>query len=406
MINMVISFTENGVDMPVLYVIHPEEDERSKIHHILGGRDYILKEFSNGAEASESLEGIFPDVCLMTLAEVNDGDPPFEETLHKAVNDCPIILLASRMEITDAVALVGEHFIFDYFLTHPVVDPMRLHMMIYKALTQSAIELNMAQLKAHVSEMPSNLPEMIESHTSRLERGLINKISTFKERMKSSEFEDIVNLLDVKAFDDKFNTFNEYEIRKTIEESRDAMSEALVTRLNQFSMHVQQQIDDPPKFEELMDLRKKLYGTTPRIENLKQDLGDLTVGIASGIANQAKKTALFLDDEVLQTDGMTKLLESMGLIVVAATSPKKFLELAKSREFDLVICGHHLGNTTGIELIRRMKEDTGRYDTPAIMLTDDPSKKVQDEASDAGIGELIKMPVLPKILEAKIKRYL
>lgn len=392
--------------MSVLYIIHPEEDERSKIHHILGGHDYILKEFSNGSEASESLDGILPDVCLMTLAEVNDGEPTFEETLHKAVNDCPIILLASRMELTDAVALVGERFIFDYFLTHPVVDPMRLHVMIYKALTQSAIELNMAQLKAHVSEMPTNLPEMIESHTNRLEKGLIHKISAFKERIKSSEFEDIVNLLDVQAFDDKFNSFNEYEIRKTIEDSKNAMSEALVTRLTQFSLHVQQQIDDPPKFEELMDLRVKLYGTTPKVENLKQDLGEATAVIASGIVNHAKKTALFLDDEVLQTDGMTQLLESMGLIVIAATSPKKFLELARSREFDLVICGHHLGNTTGIELIRRMKEDTGRYDTPALMLTDDPSKKVQEESADAGIGELIKMPVLPKILEAKIKRYL
>lgn len=392
--------------MAVLYVIHPEEDERSKIHYILSGRDYILKEFSGGEEASASLENHLPDVCLMTLAEINDGDPTFEQILHKVIPDCPIILLASKKEVTDAVAIIGEHYIFDYFLTHPVVDPIRLHVIIDKALTQSSIELNMAKLKARLSEMPSNLPEILDSHTNRLERELINKISNFKERMKSSEFEDILNLLDVQAFDDKFNTFKEYEIRKTIEESKDAMSEALVSRMTQFSLHIQQQIDDPPKFEELMDLRKKLYGVTPETENLKQNLDGLAVGIAARIENQVKKTALFLGDEEIETDGMTQLLESIGLNVIAATSPKKFLELAKSRDFDLVICGHHLGNTTGIELIRRMKEDTGRYDTPALMLTDDPSQKIQEESADAGIGELIKMPVLPKTLEAKLKRYL
>jgi CheY-like chemotaxis protein len=395
-----------GVDMPVLYIIHPQEDERSKIHHILSGRDFILKEFPNGDEASESLDNVLPDVCLMTLAEVNDGDHTFEEILHKSIHDCPIILLASKKEITDAVAMVGERYIFDYFLTHPVVDPIRLHVIIDKALTQSAVELNMAKLKVRLSEMPSNLPEVLESHTNRLEKDLINKISTFKERMQSSEFEDILKLLDVQAFDDKFNSFKEFEIRKSIEESKNAMSEALVSRLTQFSLHIQQQIDDPPRFEELMDLRKNLYGIAPETENLKQNHDGLAVGIATKIQSQIRKTALFLDDEKLQTTGMTEMLESLDLKVIAATSPKKFLELARSREFDLVICGHNLGNMTGIELIRRMKEDTGRYDTPALMLTDDPSQKVQEESSDAGIGELIKMPVLPKTLEAKIKRYL
>lgn len=392
--------------MPVLYIIHPDEDDRSKILHMLSGHDYILKEFSNGDEASESLVGIAPDVCLMTPAEVNDGTHTFEEVLHEAVSECPIILLVSRMEIADAVNLIGERFIFDYFLTHPVVDPMRLHIMIYKSLSQSAIELNLVKLKTQLSDMPTNIPEVIESHTNRLEKGLITKIGAFKDRMKSSEFEDIVNLLDVQAFDEKFNLFNEYEIRKTIEESRTAMSDALVNRLNQFNLHVQQQIDDPPQFEELMGLRKRLLGDTHKVENLKQDLDGLAVGIASEIVNQVKKTVLFLDDEELQTKGMTQMLEGIGLNVIAATSPKKFLELAKSREFDLVICGHNLGNITGMELIRRMNEETGRYDTPTLMLTDDPSKKVQEESTDAGISELIKMPILQKILEAKIKRYM
>ncbi|MFH1513995.1 MAG: hypothetical protein ABIG42_00900, partial [bacterium] len=156
--------------MPVIYTIHPDKDERSKIRHILSGRDFLTLEYENTKDAEIALSKKLPDICLMPVYTHPADYQAFLHTLQQTVQDCPVILLADKSQISDAVKMVGENGVFDYFLMHPIVDPIRLHIMIDKALTQSAVQLNLGDLKRRLSALPDNFPQMLDEQAEELKR--------------------------------------------------------------------------------------------------------------------------------------------------------------------------------------------------------------------------------------------
>ena len=393
--------------MPVIYTIHPNKDERSKIRHILTGRDFLIFEYETSREAEINLNKKRADICLMPPDIHSTENQAFLRTLNEIAADCPIILLTDKDQINEAVQMVGENGIFDYFLMHPIVDPIRLHIMIDKALTQCGIQLNLEDLKRRLADLPGNFPKLFDEQAEKLKRDISYRVSEFKNRMKGEEFQNIVHLhfLDEDAFDNKFDEFQNDEIGGAIDQNRNTMSEMVARRLTDFTLHLQEQIDDPIRYEDLSALREKLAvsSETPDDAALSDKTSD---HIADGVNYAAESTILFIDDEKNPSNHIPEIIEKFGYRVLIAQSPLKLLELAKSDHVDLVLCGYDLGKIDGIELSRRIKEGLGKASLPIILLTSHPTDEILELCKNVGISDVITLPLLPNSLKEKIAVHL
>lgn len=392
--------------MPVIYVIHPNKEELSKIRHILAGRDFLLMEYENGDDAVDFMKKKPPDVCLMPLGVTTSEEKPFIDALHGFVSDCPVVILAEKTEVNKVVQMVGENFIYDYFLLNPVVDPVRLHIIIDKALTQSSIQLNLEDLKRRLSALPDDLPQTFEEHANSLQRGVVKCLDNFKERMKSDEFSKIVDLLDESAFEDKFADFQKEEIKATIEKSKEKSKDNLAEKLTKFTERLQHQIDHPPDVNELQELRSKLNQGFYEFGELNVDFDNNVDRISTRISVQSAGTVLFIDDEDSPSSDLREIVERLGHRILIAQSALKLIEMSRSNDIDLVICGYNLGRLDGIEVIRRIREDIGKKDLPVILLSGKTTKDIIEKAKGVGISEIINLPLRPKALEARINHHM
>ncbi len=392
--------------MPVIYVIHSDKEELSKIRHILAGRDFLLMEYENGDDAANFLPKKPPDICLMPMGVTTSDDKPFVEVLHDSISDCPVVILANKNEVNKVVQMVGENFIYDYFLLNPVFDPIRLHIIIDKALTQSAVQLNLEDLKKRLSALPDDLPQTFEKHASSLQRGVVRCLDNFKERMKSDEFSKIVDLLDERAFEDKFAEFQREEIKATIEKGNERSKNDLAEKLVQFTERLQEQIDNPPDVNELQELRSKLNQGFFEFGEVNVD-GDKNVDrISTRVSFQSAGTILFIDDEDNSSSELTEMMKNTGHRVLIAQSALKLIEMSRSKDIGLIVCGYNLGRLDGIEVIRRIREDVGKKDLPVILLSSNTTKKIIEEAKGVGISEIMNLPLRSKALKERISHHM
>lgn len=113
---------------------------------------------------------------------------------------------------------------------------------------------------------------------------------------------------------------------------------------------------------------------------------------------------LVVDDEQSIVAGMTSLLSGWGAVVTGANSAGKALAAAKSaREpFDAILADYHIHRADGLALIARIRARSARH-IPALLITADRSKEVQDLAAAASVGYLRK-PVRPAALRAALSQ--
>jgi Na+/proline symporter/signal transduction histidine kinase len=108
---------------------------------------------------------------------------------------------------------------------------------------------------------------------------------------------------------------------------------------------------------------------------------------------------LCIDNETNILEGMRLLVSGWGCEVATAESLAEITAMAaQAAAPDLVIADYHLGDGTGIEAIRRLR-DMFDSDLPALLITADRSPDVRAEAERYGIG-LQQKPVRPAALRA------
>lgn len=389
--------------MPVVYIIHTNREELSKLRAILQGRDFLLREFQNGIDAQRDLSRLPPNIALMQFGIRACDDKPFEEVILQQKIECPIILLVEKSQVMDAVKMIGEKHIFDYFLMHPIIDPIRLHVIIDKALTQSAVFQNLDNLKSRLQSLPENLPDILNENADNLKNELCACLNEFQKRMKSEEFHEIIRLLDEKRFDQEFELFKKEKINLAIEKSRNQLSENLVLRLRNFSYNLSQQIDNPPTMEKLIALRHRLLGDNTSDEQSPPAKDSSRTNLS---LNYKKKILLLAEDDQ-SNRGLTSIIENGGYSVILAHSPKKLLEILRNNEkIDLLICGYDLGTTTGLELIKEIKSKINKTTFPIIIVTSNPPKGLKSAPEEFGVDDILILPILPAILMEKIHSYL
>lgn len=387
--------------MTFVYVIHPDWDELSRISHILSGRNFAIHKFDNEKSALDMLEKYPPDICLAAYDILNSDKARLKNTLNERVSECPIIALTDKTDISRSIGMVGNNDVYDYFLMHPIVDPARLHVIMDKALIHSAVQLNLKRLKQRLSVIPGDVSSSIYSESLTGEIGKV--LDNFKEKMKSSEFKQIVKLIDEKAFDEKLEEFKSVDMNTAVEQLQDKAKDKLTKKLTDVTIDIEQQIDHTPSVEELSEIRAKLTSgfyfesnelidqtTVPKQLNHNVDIIDQK-NIVSGGANFDSIRVLYMQDTLNPTPELSHIMRENGYEILEVNSKRKFIHMAKEQTVDLIIIGFNTEESDGIEIIIETKNFL-EMDTPCILLIADLTTEIVKRSKQAGFCKIIRLP--------------
>lgn len=109
---------------------------------------------------------------------------------------------------------------------------------------------------------------------------------------------------------------------------------------------------------------------------------------------------LCVDNETAILDGMETLLEGWGCDVLKARGTDEAVEQVRAckRVPDIILADYHLDGGTGLETIRAVRGELN-CDVPAVVITADRSREVQELVRDEGL-QLLRKPLRPAALRS------
>ena len=114
----------------------------------------------------------------------------------------------------------------------------------------------------------------------------------------------------------------------------------------------------------------------------------------TGVTGALKaKFILVVDDSPETTEMLGKLLELEGAFVESARSGKEALEIARRKNFDLVISDISMPEMDGYELLQNLRTIPGMANIPAVALTGYGRSNDVERAIDEGFAEHLTKPL-------------
>jgi DNA-binding response OmpR family regulator len=114
-------------------------------------------------------------------------------------------------------------------------------------------------------------------------------------------------------------------------------------------------------------------------------------------------TILVVDDEPDLVELIAYNLSQQGHTVISAGNGVEAIELAKSRQPDLVVLDVMMPELNGIEVARRLRSQTETASLPIIMLTAKTDEVHEIEGLDAGADDYVTKPFSMQVLVARIE---
>lgn len=115
-----------------------------------------------------------------------------------------------------------------------------------------------------------------------------------------------------------------------------------------------------------------------------------------------KPRLLLVDDEVLFTDNLSKLLARRGYEVSSVNDSWQALRVADEQEFDVVILDQNMPGLDGIDVLRELKSKIP--DLEVILLTGHGSLEVGIAGLQLGAYDFVRKPIALSDLEERIAR--
>ncbi len=121
-----------------------------------------------------------------------------------------------------------------------------------------------------------------------------------------------------------------------------------------------------------------------------------------------KMHVLLVEDTPAARKIAETFLKVWGCEVATAEDGTSALELSKHTAFDLIYMDLGLPDIDGIEIVKRIKEDSENSNskTPIIGLTADASQEKIDTCIQVGFKEILKKPLTQDMHEQILQRYL
>ena len=118
------------------------------------------------------------------------------------------------------------------------------------------------------------------------------------------------------------------------------------------------------------------------------------------------ETILVVDDAVFNLKLIATVLRNSGYKVQLASTAEQALSSLNTLRPDLVLVDIQLPGMDGLELTRRIRQQTRLQNLVVIAMTASAREGVEQEALDAGCNGFIAKPVEPKALGTQIHRFL
>src|SRR5262245_22516921 len=115
-----------------------------------------------------------------------------------------------------------------------------------------------------------------------------------------------------------------------------------------------------------------------------------------------RQTVLIVEDQVLQAEQLTRLLNTDGLVIDVVEAGEAALEAVAKRPPDLVLLDVVLPGLTGFEICRRIKQTPATRLMPVILLTGLQGREHHLAGINAGADDFILKPFDAETLKARV----
>lgn len=133
-------------------------------------------------------------------------------------------------------------------------------------------------------------------------------------------------------------------------------------------------------------------------------LSDGTTDEQADAEGEQQLTVLYIDDQDADRMLVKHQTKNSRIDLVSADSTGSACDLLKLDRFDVVVCDFHLEDTTGIELLNRIKPDL--YSGPVIFATAETRETELQKMKSAGAAEVLTKPLNLSRLSAAIEAVL
>lgn len=125
-----------------------------------------------------------------------------------------------------------------------------------------------------------------------------------------------------------------------------------------------------------------------------------------GRDGKAAEAVLLACGEDLLLKRLGETLVKMGLRVYPASSIAAAMNEALLRTPDVLLLTHPLGTDDGLDFVRQVRKHPRTQRTPIILIPNNPSREVVEEAIRAGVTDFLVRPVTPGALLKKVDKAL
>ena len=117
-------------------------------------------------------------------------------------------------------------------------------------------------------------------------------------------------------------------------------------------------------------------------------------------------TILVVEDNRLNMELVTDLLEAAGHVVRPATTAAEGLAMAQTEQPDLILMDIRLPGMPGAMAVRVLKNDLRTEHIPAIALTAQAMKRDDESALEVGFDGYLSKPIDTRRFSTQVERFL